>query len=232
MPRYSRGMKICLVEDDLELGRALQVALQDAGHETLWVRRVAEARPALGDLALDAAILDIGLPDGDGLSLLRQLRTTRSDLPVVIVTARSTVEDRVNGLDLGADDFLVKPFAMPELLARLRAVARRSAAGSASDCRWSAQDLTLDDQLHLVTRGDEAIKLSPSEYALLLALLRYQRRVVTRRSWSHACSLRTRAKRSMSTCRISGARSAMATFVRCAASATRSLHEFPTIFVA
>ena len=173
-------MKICLVEDDLELGRALQVALQDAGHETLWVRRVAEAGPALGDLALDAAILDIGLPDGDGLSLLRQLRATRNDLPVVIVTARSTVEDRVIGLDLGADDFLVKPFAMTELLARLRAVARRRAAGNANDYRWSAQDLTLDDQLHVVTRVDETIKLSPSEYALLLALLRHQRRVVTR----------------------------------------------------
>ncbi|MCZ8075353.1 MAG: response regulator, partial [Paucibacter sp.] len=119
-------MKICLVEDDLELGRAVQALLQDAQHEVIWLRRVADARFWTAEQAFDAVVLDLGLPDGNGMDLLRSLRQADKKLPLIVITARDSIEDRLSGLDSGADDYLVKPFAGPELLARLRAVARRA----------------------------------------------------------------------------------------------------------
>jgi len=170
-------MRLCLIEDDPELGRAVRAALDDAGHEVCWVRRVQEARAPLREDALEGVVLDLGLPDGNGFELLRELRLARSNLPVVVITARDALADRIRGLDLGADDYLVKPFEMSELLARLRAVARRAGPGGAI---WQVRDLLVDEQRHEVTRHGERIALSKSEFALLRTLARHSGRVLTR----------------------------------------------------
>ncbi|MBT9494089.1 MAG: response regulator transcription factor [Paucibacter sp.] len=175
-------MKICLVEDDLELGHSVQSLIQDGGHDVVWVRRITEARYWLEQLVFDAVVLDLGLPDGNGLDLLRSIRLQDTQMPLIGITARDGIEDRLHGLDSGADDYLVKPFAGPELLARLRAVARRS--GMTQECElqeWQVQDLKLDERRMLLTRGDAVINLSKTEFTILLTLLKLPDRVVTRR---------------------------------------------------
>jgi two-component system response regulator QseB/two-component system response regulator BasR len=172
-------MKLCLVEDDLDLGKGLAGTLRDAGHDVAWVRRAAEAVTPLRDPDIDAVILDLGLPDVDGIHLLRRLRTQRRDLPVIIITARTALEDRISGLDAGADDYLVKPFAVQELLARLRAVARRTSATPQAQA-WRLKDLDVDEQRYQVTRDGTALHLSPAEFALLLQLVTHPHRVLTR----------------------------------------------------
>ncbi|SFM28104.1 response regulator transcription factor [Rugamonas rubra] len=175
-------MKICLVEDDLELGRALQSALQDAGQEVMWVRREADARRWIASDPFDAVVLDLGLPDGNGIELLRHLRAEGQTLPIVVITARDSLEDRLNGLDRGADDYLVKPFVVSELLARLRAVVRRATGwGEAGEPVWKIKDLVLDDRRMVLTRAGATVLLSKTEFALLHALMRYPDRVLTRR---------------------------------------------------
>lgn len=182
MARYSPAVKLCLVEDDLDLGKGLAAALRDAGYEVAWVRRVADAWRLIPDSSTDIVVLDLGLPDGDGIDLLRRLRTARSDLPVLIVTSRDALADRVEGLDAGADDYLTKPFDVPELLARLRAVTRRSSPSGTDGAEhlWRLRDVTIDELRHTVMRGPHELSLSPSEYALLLMLVRNSHRVLTR----------------------------------------------------
>ncbi len=175
-------MKICLVEDDLELGHSVQSLIQDGGHEVVWVRRLTEARYWLAQLVFDAVVLDLGLPDGSGLELLRVIRQHDKQLPLIVITARDGIEDRLHGLDSGADDYLVKPFAGAELLARLRAVARRAKPGQDADApEWLLKDLRLDERRMLLTRGGAAINLSRTEFTILLTLLKLPDRVVTRR---------------------------------------------------
>ena len=175
-------MKICLVEDDLELGHSLQALLQDHGHDVVWVRRLSEARYWLEQKAFAALVLDLSLPDGHGFELLRSVRATDRQQPILVITARSGIEDRLLGLDLGADDFLVKPFAGAELLARLRAVARRSGLADAdSPQEWLLKDLRIDERRMTLSREGQAIHLSKTEFAILLALLKLPDRVVTRR---------------------------------------------------
>jgi DNA-binding response OmpR family regulator len=175
-------MKICLVEDDLELGKALQSALQDAGQEVVWVRRAADARRWVETEPFDAVLLDLGLPDGNGIDVLRDLRAAGHTLPILVITARDSLEDRLNGLDRGADDYLVKPFVVTELLARLRAVLRRSTGWTETgEPVWKVKDLVLDDKRMLLTRGGVNVVLSKTEFALLHALMRYPDRVLTRR---------------------------------------------------
>ncbi len=175
-------MKICLVEDDLELGHSVQSLIQDGGHEVVWVRRLTEARYWLAQLVFDAVVLDLGLPDGSGLELLRGIRQHDKQLPLIVITARDGIEDRLHGLDSGADDYLVKPFAGAELLARLRAVARRAKPGQDADApEWLLKDLRLDERRMLLTRGGTAINLSRTEFTILLTLLKLPDRVVTRR---------------------------------------------------
>lgn len=180
-------MRICLLEDDLELGRSLQSLLQDAGHEVVWVRRATDARYWTAEQQFDAMLLDLGLPDGNGLDLLRSARQHDKQLPILVITARDGIEDRLHGLDSGADDYLVKPFAGVELLARLRAVARRSGLLAAPDevHEWRIKDLCLDERrMVLVRKGhreDHAINLSKTEFSILLALLKQPDRVVARR---------------------------------------------------
>ncbi len=175
-------MKICLIEDDLELGRALQCALQDAGQDVMWLRRVADARHWLGEVEFDAILLDLGLPDGNGLDLLRHLRSEGKVLPILVITARDSLEERLRGLDLGADDYLVKPFVTSELLARLRAVVRRASGwNEAGEALWKVRDLVLDERRMTLTRATIEVALSKTEFALLLALMRNLDRVLTRR---------------------------------------------------
>ncbi|MQA18537.1 MULTISPECIES: response regulator transcription factor [Rugamonas] len=175
-------MKICLVEDDLELGKALQAALQDAGQEVVWVRRASDARHWVETEPFDAVLLDLGLPDGNGIDVLRELRAAGHTLPILVITARDSLEDRLNGLDRGADDYLVKPFVVTELLARLRAVMRRATGWSESgEPVWKVKDLVLDDKRMLLTRSGVNVVLSKTEFALLHALMRYPDRVLTRR---------------------------------------------------
>ncbi|WP_431478878.1 response regulator [Massilia eburnea] len=173
-------MKILLVEDDLELGRALQAVLLDDGFDAVWVRMACDARRLLLPNSFAAAVLDLGLPDGDGMALLHELRGNGDQLPVVLITARDALEDRLSGFAKGADDYLVKPFDMAELLARLRAVLRRTHGTSASSGLWSSGALTLDERRKGATCDGQPLALSPTEYSLLLALMQAPDRVVTR----------------------------------------------------
>ena len=172
-------MRILLVEDDLALGRALQSVLQDDGHDTLWVRLAADGEQRVRSESFDAALFDLSLPDGDGIALLRRLRADGLALPVLLITARDGLQDRLSGFESGADDYLIKPFEIPELLARLRAVARRAGTGAAAGVmRW--RDLALDERRMELSRAGEPVALSKTEFALLHALLKGADRVLTR----------------------------------------------------
>ena len=174
-------MQICLIEDDLALGRSLQSALQLAGQEVVWVRRAADATHWVSKKQFDAVLLDLGLPDGDGMQLLDYFRAQGKTLPILIITARDSIEDRLNGLDLGADDYIIKPFVVSEMLARLRAVVRRASGRSESDeSLWKFKDLILDDRRKTLTRDGTPVVLSKSEFALLHAMMKFSDRVLTR----------------------------------------------------
>jgi DNA-binding response OmpR family regulator len=171
-------MKILMIEDDLAIGRALLAVLQDEGHTVLWLRLAEGALARLQSEIFDAVLLDLGLPDGDGAHLLRELRAQGLQVPVLIMTARDSLEDRLNGFNTGADDYLIKPFEIPELLVRLRAVVRR--ANGNADGGWSFGELVLDERRLLVTRAGAPVSLSRTEFALLLALVKEPGRVLTR----------------------------------------------------
>lgn len=160
-------MHILLVEDDLDLGPALLAALKAEGMSVQWVRRVADARNALGP-EVDLVLLDRALPDHEGLDLLRQWRARRIATPVIVITARSALTDRLEGLDEGADDYLVKPFEIPELLSRVRAVHRRHRRQAGE--MWELNGLTVSPRSHQAWLDGEAVPLSAREFQLLVAL--------------------------------------------------------------
>ncbi len=174
-------MKVLLVEDDLELGDGIRIALGDQGMQVVWVRRLAQAVEALADETLDMALLDLGLPDGDGLALLRRLRRAHPRLPAIILSARDGLQDRLLGLDEGADDYLVKPFALAELFSRVRALARRSGLGEAGEA-LRLRGLLVHEQTRQVGVDGQPVSLSRSEFDLLSLLLRRRGRVQTRRA--------------------------------------------------
>ncbi|MFL6603407.1 MAG: response regulator [Steroidobacteraceae bacterium] len=169
---------VLLVEDDLLLGPSLARALEQAGHPTVWVRQLADARRMLDEQQVDAIVLDLGLPDGGGIELLEQLRAAADPIPVIVITARDALDDRLGALDGGADDYIVKPFAVQELLARLRAVLRRS-AGFATP-QWIVGEVRIDTEQRRVWSGGEAIELTPREYQVLIELARRAGRWVPR----------------------------------------------------
>ena len=173
-------MKIFLIEDDLAIGRALLSVLQDEGHAVVWVRMAAEVRARLAGEHFDAMLLDLGLPDGDGMALLRELRRDGLSLPVLVITSRDSLDDRLKGFNAGADDYLIKPFDIPELLVRLKAIVRRVHGAEPAAQVWRIGDLTLDEARMLVTRGGVAVPLSRTEFALLAALVSEPDRVLTR----------------------------------------------------
>jgi len=170
--------RILLVEDDALLGDGVKSGLEDDGHNVDWVRDGRHAREALANEAFDVAILDLGLPRLDGLQVLRELRGRGERTPVLILTARDTVDDRVRGLDAGADDYVVKPFELAELKARVRALARRSAGQAANVI--GVRGVELDAASHRVTCEGRPVELSPREFALLEAMISQPGRAFTR----------------------------------------------------
>ncbi|MCC6207798.1 MAG: response regulator, partial [Gammaproteobacteria bacterium] len=169
---------LLLVEDDELLGNGLHVGLQPSGYAVDWVKDVQSAELFLGAGAYDLMILDIGLPRRSGLEVLRALRGGGGTLPVLMLTARDTVEDKVSGLDSGADDYLVKPFDLDELAARIRALLRRRSGRSEPVIRH--HDIILDPASHAVTRAGHPVDLAPREFAVLQQLLENRGRVLSR----------------------------------------------------
>jgi two-component system response regulator QseB len=172
-------VKILLIEDDLDLGNGVRIALADQGLDVIWVRRKEDALHQLDACVPELVLLDLGLPDGDGMSLMAYLRQQLKGIPVIILTARGTLQDRLCGLDAGADDYLVKPFVLAELLARVRALARRS-YGFENEM-IEIRGLSLHVPTRRVTVSARNIELTASEYALLETLLFRTDRVITRR---------------------------------------------------
>ncbi|PIT07316.1 DNA-binding response regulator [Snodgrassella alvi] len=162
-------MRILLLEDDKMIAEALSDMLHGAGFAVDCVTDGLAAESALQPDIYDIALLDIGVPKQDGLSVLRHLRNKNSDLPVILITARDTVEERINGLDSGADDYVIKPFASAELLARIRALLRRH-CGHASPV-LSNGTITLNPATREVSANGVVTRLSAREYALLYSLL-------------------------------------------------------------
>ncbi len=174
-------MKIFLIEDDIGIGRALLSVFQDEGHLVVWCRLGANAVERIAAEGFDVVVLDLGLPDGDGADLLRALRGAGLALPVLVITARESLQDRLDAFNLGADDYLIKPFEIPELLARLRAVARRAGVGQeGGETLWTLGELTLDERRVQVTLGGAPVALSRTEFSLLLALMKEAGCVLTR----------------------------------------------------
>ena len=160
------------------IGRAVVAGLQGGGYAVDWVRDGAEAELALTSQVYDLALLDLGLPRRDGLEILKELRRRGNRLPVVIITARDAVADRIAGLDHGADDYLVKPFDLDELLARARAVIRRREGRASPQMTCGA--LTVDPVKRLVTFRGAPVELSAREFAVLEALMKEPGAVVSR----------------------------------------------------
>jgi DNA-binding response OmpR family regulator len=162
-------MRILLVEDDAMIGESVSSALRLEGHAVDWVRDGRAAELAADGSEFDLVLLDLGLPRKDGLEVLRSLRARKRRTPVLIVTARDAVQDRVQGLDAGADDYLVKPFDLDELAARIRALARRSAGRAEPHIEHLG--VTLDPTTRGVMRDGRSVALSAREFAVLEALL-------------------------------------------------------------
>lgn len=171
-------MRLLLAEDDIMLGEALQDSLMAEGFVVDWMKDGQSALTAARDGDYDLLILDLGLPRRDGMSVLGQLRREGSELPVLILTARDALEDRVAGLDAGADDYLLKPFERAELAARLRALLRRRHGRAHPELRHGA--LVLDPAAQQVHFHGEAVKLPRREFTLLRELLEHAGEVLTR----------------------------------------------------
>jgi len=169
-------MRLLLVEDDVMVASGIKLGLTDAGYAVDWVGSAERAVEVMGIEAFDAAIIDIGLPRMDGLALTHQLRQGGHAIPVLILTARDALQDRVQGLDLGADDYMVKPFELPELLARLRALLRRSQAATSAVLSFGPLELdTANRRASIRKSGDagpgQAIELGPREWTVMEYLL-------------------------------------------------------------
>lgn len=173
-------MHVLLVEDDLPLGAALQRALQLGGYQCTWVRRVVDAWAQLGAEVHAALLLDINLPDGSGFDMLQELSAAQPRLPTILISARDTLGDKLSGLQAGADDYLVKPFAPAELIARLQAVIRRTSGFGAQHWQVGLMSLALDARIAKVD-GRE-VDLTRKEFDTLMELARCQGQVVTRQT--------------------------------------------------
>lgn len=171
-------MHLLIIEDDIDLGHALLAALKAEGLSALWVRKLRDAPAGLGEPKPACVLLDLSLPDGDGLDLLRRWRDENLNIPVIVITARSALEDRLAGLHGGADDFIVKPFAVAELVARIWAVLRRSAQQASAI--WQLGELTLEPRAHRASRNGQELDLSPREFRLLVELAREPGTVVSK----------------------------------------------------
>ncbi|MFV3308375.1 response regulator [Pseudomonas sp. NY15181] len=171
-------MRLLLAEDDAMIGAGLQQGLRKEGYSVDWVRDGRSALLALETTDYALLLLDLGLPREDGMHVLRRLRQDGEALPVIIITARDQLADRVAGLDCGADDYLVKPFAMEELLARIRAISRRQAGQVQSEL--SAGPLRLDPVSHQLWLRGEPVSVSAKEFSVLHELMRGPERILSR----------------------------------------------------
>jgi DNA-binding response OmpR family regulator len=171
-------MHILIIEDDLDLGRSLQQSLRAEGLSSEWLRSTADARRFILQNVYDCVLLDLSLPDGSGLDLLRSWREAGLTVPVIIVTARLAIEDRLAGLDGGADDFVLKPFIPIELISRIRAVVRRYAQQVSSE--WICGNIRIDTRQHLAQVDGQQVELSPREFHILLELVRGNGAVVSK----------------------------------------------------
>jgi len=172
-------MDILVIEDDPIIGKALVQGFSEAGHECVWAKDGDRGLALAVEQQVDAIVLDLMLPRRGGLEVLTMFRSQGVQTPVVLLTALGSVEERVKGLNAGADDYVVKPFAFGELLARVAAVCRRTTARPASVLK--AGDLTLDLTTRRVSRGTRDVDLTPTEFSLLEFLMRYVGQVVTRK---------------------------------------------------
>lgn len=175
-----RAMHLLLVEDDERLAKAVERIVTAEGHVVDWVADGAEALAQAGMEPYDVYVLDVMLPSVDGFEITRRLRASGKTAPILMLTARDSVRDRVNGLDAGADDYLVKPFAPEELLARVRALGRRQAAVNPESDILRVADLELNVRTREATRGGKRIELTAKEFVLLEALMRHAGHVMTR----------------------------------------------------
>ena len=180
-------MTILLVEDDLPLGTSLQRILADAGHGVVWLRTAADAMRFITQQSFELVLLDVVLPDESGLTVLRWLRARGDATPVLMITARDSVCDRVEGLDSGADDYLPKPFAIEELLSRIRVLQRRQRQQLTA--LWSFGNLQIDTARRKVRLSDVDVPLSLREYDLLLALAGNPGKVMTRAQIEQAAAI-------------------------------------------
>lgn len=171
-------MRVLLVEDDALLGDAIQAGLKQSGYAVDWMKDGVSADHALGTEPYAAVVLDLGLPRLSGMEVLRRLRSRNAPIPVLILTARDTVNDRIAGLDAGADDYLLKPFDMGELAARLRALVRR--ASGKVELLLQVAGVKLDPAAHRVLYHDRPVELSPKEFAVLHALMLNAGKVLSR----------------------------------------------------
>ena len=173
-------MRVLVVDDDQAVRESLRRSLTFNGYEVGVATDGEDALRHIANATPDAVVLDVMMPNMDGLAMCRALRSAGHDVPVLMLTARDEIADRVAGLDAGADDYLPKPFALEELLARLRALLRRSAPSGADAKVLALADLTLDPVTRDVTRADRPIRLTRTEFALLELLLRHPRQVLSR----------------------------------------------------
>jgi DNA-binding response OmpR family regulator len=171
-------MKILIVEDQRRVGRFVEKALAEQNYIAFLAGSCAAARDAVTEAPFDVVVLDLGLPDGDGLELLREWRSNGFETPILILSARDAVEDRINGLNLGADDYLPKPFSVDELVARVRSLLRRHSTTKTTVLTHGA--IRLDLVSHAVTREGEKIDLTSREFALLELFLQHPNRLLTR----------------------------------------------------
>jgi len=171
-------MRLLLVEDDELLGDGIQTGLRQEGHNVEWLKDGKLAETALLEQQFDAVVLDIGLPRMSGLEVLKSIRSAGVNTPVLILTARDAVEDRIKGLDSGADDYLTKPFDLNEITARLRALVRRSSGRSTPTITHG--NITLDPAAHAVTLKGKPVTLSRREFALLHTMLDHRGKVISR----------------------------------------------------
>ena len=174
-------VRVLVVDDESNLAELLSMALRYEGWDVRSAGTGIKAVKAARDFQPDAVVLDMMLPDVDGLEVLRRMRSDNDAVPVLFLTARDAVEDRVAGLTAGGDDYVTKPFSLEEVIARLRALLRRSGAASVrSDSTLVVGDLTLDEDSHEVTRGGTEISLTATEFELLRYLMRNPRRVLSK----------------------------------------------------
>jgi DNA-binding response OmpR family regulator len=171
-------MKVLIVEDERRLGQFLKQSLSEQAYTVAWAQTCRAANDALAETHYDAVVLDLNLPDGDGLDLIREWRASRFNEPVLILSARDTLEDRIKGLDLGSDDYLPKPFSLEELLSRLRALLRRQSVNKQPVLERNG--IRLDLLSHTVHLDGEPVDLTAREYALLEVFMQNSGRVLTR----------------------------------------------------